>query len=57
MKLILKTILYLIGGWLFTIPTIIIAAIHLTITFTKFTFKIVALPFKLMYNMVKEVRK
>lgn len=57
MKLLLKTILYIIGGWLFTVPTIIIAAIHLTITFTKFTFKMIASPFKLVYNMIKGVRK
>lgn len=53
MKLLLKTILYLIGGWFFTIPTIIIAVIHLTISFTKLMFKIVALPFKLVYNAIK----
>lgn len=53
MKLLFKTILYLIGGWLFTVPTIIIAAIHLTITFTKLVFKLVALPFKLVYNAIK----
>lgn len=57
MKLLFKTILYLIGGWFFTVPTIIIAAIHLTITFTKFTFKMIALPFKLVYNMIKGVAK
>lgn len=57
MKLLFKTILYIIGGWFFTVPAIIIAAIHLTITFTKFTFKMIALPFKLVYNMIKGVRK
>lgn len=55
MKLLLKTILYLIGGWFFTVPTIIIGAIHLTVTFTKLVFKIVALPFKLIYNTIKGV--
>lgn len=53
MKTLLKTILYLIGGWFFTVPTIIIASIHLTIAFTKFTLKMIALPFKLVYNMIK----
>lgn len=53
MKLLLKTILYLIGGWFLTVPTIIIAGIHLTIGFTKLMFKIVALPFKLVYNVIK----
>lgn len=57
MKTLLKTILYLIGGWLFTVPTIIIGAIHLTIAFTKFTFKMIALPFKLAYNMIKGENK
>lgn len=57
MKLLLKTILYLIGGWFFTVPTIIISAIHLTITFTKFTLKMIALPFKLVYNMIEGVTK
>lgn len=57
MKLLFKTILYIISGWFFTVLTIIIAAIHLTITFTKFTFKMIALPFKLVYNMIMEVRK
>lgn len=56
MKLLLKTILYLVGGWLFTVPTIVIGVIHLTITFTKFTFKMIAFPFKLVYNMIKEVK-
>ena len=56
MKTLLKTILYLIGGWFFTVPTIIVAAIHLTISFTKFTFKMIALPFKLVYNIVKGER-
>lgn len=56
MKLLFKTILYIIGGWFFTVPTIIIATIHLTITFTKFTFKMITFPFKLVYNMIKEVR-
>lgn len=54
MKLLFKTILYIIGGWFFTVPTIIIAAINLTIAFTKFTFKMIALPFNLVYNMIRE---
>lgn len=57
MKLLFKTLLYIIGGWFFTVPTIIIAAIHLTIAFTKFTFKMIALPFNLVYNMIKGGRK
>lgn len=57
MKTLLKIILYFIGGWFFTVPTIIIVAIHLTIAFTKFTFKMIALPLKLVYNMIVEVRK
>lgn len=57
MKLLFKTILYIIGGWFFTVPTIVIAAIHLTIAFTKFTFKMIASPLKLVYNMIKEARK
>lgn len=56
MKTLLKTILYIIGGWFFTVPTIIIGAIHLTITFTKFIFKMIVLPLKIVYNMFKEVR-
>lgn len=57
MKTLFKTILYLIGGWFFTVPTIIIGAIHLTIAFTKFTFKMIALPFKLVYNTIKGENK
>lgn len=57
MKLLFKTILYLIGGWFFTVPTIIICAIHLIITFTKMICKLIALPFKLAYNVIKEIRK
>lgn len=57
MKTLLKTILYIIGGWFFIVPTIIIGAIHLTIAFTKFTFKMITLLFKLVYNIIKEMRK
>ena len=57
MKTLFKTILYLIGGWFFTVPTIIIGAIHLTIALTKVVCKMIAFPFKLVYNMIKEVRK
>lgn len=57
MRLLFKTILYIIGGWFFTVPTIIIAAIHLTIAFTKFTFKMIELPFKLVYNTIKGANK
>lgn len=57
MRLLFKTILYIIGGWFFTVPTIIIGAIHLTIALAKFTFKMIALPFKLVYNMIKGGRK
>lgn len=57
MKLLFKTILYIIGGWFFTVPTIVIAAIHLTISFTKLMLKMVALPFKLVYNAIKGVKK
>lgn len=57
MKILLKTILYLLGGWFFTVPTIIIGAIHLTIAFTKFTVKVIAFPFKLVYNTLKGVTK
>ena len=53
MKLLFKTILYLIGGWFFTVPTIIIGAIHLTIALAKFALKMITLPFKLVYNMIK----
>lgn len=53
MKLLFKTILYIIGGWFFTVPTIIIGVIHLTIAFTKFVFKMIALPFKLVHNAIK----
>lgn len=57
MKLLLKILLYILGCWFFTVPTIIIGAIHLTIAFTKFTVKVIAFPFKLVYNVIKEVRK
>lgn len=57
MKLLFKTMLYIIGGWFFTVPTIIIGAIHLTVAFTKFTLKMIALPLKLVYNMIKGGRK
>lgn len=53
MKLLFKIILFLIGCLFFTVPTIIITAINLIIVFTKFTFKMIALPFKLVYNMIK----
>lgn len=57
MKLLFKTILYIIGGWFFTVPTIIIGAIHLTISLTNLVCKIIAFPFKLVYNVVKEASK
>lgn len=57
MKLLFKIILFLIGCLFFTVPTIIITAINLTIAFTKITFKMIALPLKLVYNIIKEVRK
>ena len=57
MKLLLKTILYLIGGWFFTVPTIIIGAIHLTVAFTKMICKIIAIPFKVAYHVIKEIKK
>ncbi len=53
MKTLLKAILYLIGGWFFTVPTIIIGAIHLIIAFTKMICKIIAIPFKVAYNVIK----
>ncbi len=57
MKLLLKTILYLIGGWFFTVPTIIIGAIHLIIAFTKMICKIIAIPFKMAHHVIKEIKK
>lgn len=57
MKLLFKTILYLIGGWFFTVPTIIIGAIHLIIAFTKIICKIIAIPFKMAYHVIKEIKK
>lgn len=57
MKTLIKAILYLIGGWFFTVPTIIIGAIHLIIAFTKMICKIIAIPFKMAYHVIKEIKK